>query len=150
LLSLLVRFCVLPHYPSWLVLSFLFSPLLRANISSTVQYLSSWIAGRGAVALNGLMEDMATAEISRTQLWQWYQYQVDFTRADGTTAKLTPETFQEIFESTVSSIQKQNEIPYAIEYIPLASQLLLEMVKSSTCDEFIQDRAYCHLNRAGK
>ncbi|WP_329107845.1 malate synthase A [Micromonospora sp. NBC_01699] len=44
---------------------------LRNNISVGIQYLASWLAGTGAVAINNLMEDAATAEISRSQVWQW-------------------------------------------------------------------------------
>ncbi|MEO6577796.1 MAG: malate synthase A, partial [Candidatus Limnocylindria bacterium] len=44
---------------------------VRANISVGLAYLASWLAGNGAAAINNLMEDAATAEISRSQLWQW-------------------------------------------------------------------------------
>ena len=44
---------------------------LRANVSVALQYLESWLGGNGAVAINNLMEDAATAEISRAQIWQW-------------------------------------------------------------------------------
>ena len=44
---------------------------VRANVSIALQYLDSWLAGNGAAAINNLMEDAATAEISRSQLWQW-------------------------------------------------------------------------------
>jgi malate synthase len=44
---------------------------LRNNISVGLQYLSSWLGGNGAVAIFNLMEDAATAEISRSQVWQW-------------------------------------------------------------------------------
>jgi malate synthase len=44
---------------------------VRSNISVGIQYLESWLRGVGAVGINGLMEDAATAEISRSQLWQW-------------------------------------------------------------------------------
>ncbi len=47
---------------------------LRANVSVLVRYLDAWLDGLGAVALDGLMEDAATAEISRCQLWQWIQH----------------------------------------------------------------------------
>ena len=47
---------------------------LRNNVSVTFQYLSFWLAGRGAAAINYLMEDAATAEISRSQLWQWIRH----------------------------------------------------------------------------
>jgi malate synthase len=44
---------------------------VRTNVSVALQYLDSWLSGNGAAAINNLMEDAATAEISRSQLWQW-------------------------------------------------------------------------------
>ncbi|HXI97239.1 MAG TPA: hypothetical protein VNG04_14005, partial [Candidatus Acidoferrum sp.] len=44
---------------------------LRMNISVGIQYIESWLRGVGAAAINNLMEDVATAEISRSQVWQW-------------------------------------------------------------------------------
>jgi len=44
---------------------------LRSNISVGLQYLEAWLRGNGAVGINNLMEDAATAEISRSQIWQW-------------------------------------------------------------------------------
>ena len=57
---------------------------LRANVAVGFQYVSFWLGGRGAAAINSLMEDAATAEISRTQLWQWVHHGVTLDRrADG-------------------------------------------------------------------
>jgi malate synthase len=47
---------------------------LRLNISVALQYMNAWLLGNGAVAINNLMEDAATAEISRSQLWQWLHH----------------------------------------------------------------------------
>ena len=44
---------------------------LRANVSVGIQYLQAWLEGNGAVGIHNLMEDAATAEISRSQIWQW-------------------------------------------------------------------------------
>src|SRR5215218_3480993 len=44
---------------------------LRANVEVAIRYLAAWLAGNGAVGIHGLMEDAATAEISRSQVWQW-------------------------------------------------------------------------------
>jgi malate synthase len=44
---------------------------VRLNVSVAMQYLDAWLGGNGAAAINNLMEDAATAEISRSQLWQW-------------------------------------------------------------------------------
>ena len=56
---------------------------LDTNISVGLRYVASWLAGTGAAAIDDLMEDAATAEISRAQVWQWVHHQV--TLADGTT-----------------------------------------------------------------
>jgi malate synthase len=48
---------------------------VRGNISVALQYLAAWLGGSGAVAINNLMEDAATAEIARSQLWQWIRHQ---------------------------------------------------------------------------
>ena len=47
---------------------------LRNNVSVGIQYLAAWLQGSGAVAINNLMEDAATAEISRSQIWQWLRH----------------------------------------------------------------------------
>jgi malate synthase len=44
---------------------------VRQNVAIALQYLDAWLGGNGAAAINNLMEDAATAEISRSQLWQW-------------------------------------------------------------------------------
>jgi malate synthase len=56
---------------------------VRANIDVALQYIEAWLRGSGAVAIHNLMEDAATAEISRSQLWQWVQREVRL--ADGST-----------------------------------------------------------------
>jgi malate synthase len=55
---------------------------LRNNVSVALQYLASWLGGNGAVAIFNLMEDAATAEIARSQVWQWVHNDVDLD--DGT------------------------------------------------------------------
>jgi malate synthase len=55
---------------------------LRSNVSVALQYVEAWLRGNGAVAINNLMEDAATAEISRSQVWQWIHNSVHL--PDGT------------------------------------------------------------------
>jgi malate synthase len=50
---------------------------VRTNVSVALQYLAAWLDGNGAAAINNLMEDAATAEISRSQLWQWRVHRVE-------------------------------------------------------------------------
>lgn len=49
---------------------------VRLNVSVALQYLNAWLGGNGAAAINNLMEDAATAEISRSQIWQWIYHEV--------------------------------------------------------------------------
>ncbi|MBM4435150.1 MAG: malate synthase A [Chloroflexi bacterium] len=52
---------------------------LRTNVSVGIQYIASWLRGTGAAAINNLMEDAATAEISRSQVWQWVRHGASIT-----------------------------------------------------------------------
>ncbi len=61
---------------------------LRTNVNVGFQYVSFWLTGRGAAAINSLMEDAATAEISRTQLWQWVHHGVELEDGRVVTADL--------------------------------------------------------------
>jgi malate synthase len=47
---------------------------LRSNVAVAFQYISFWLAGRGAAGINNFMEDAATAEISRSQIWHWIRH----------------------------------------------------------------------------
>jgi malate synthase len=61
---------------------------VRSNVSVALQYLEAWLRGNGAVAINNLMEDAATAEISRSQVWQWIHNGVRTAEGTGITADL--------------------------------------------------------------
>ncbi len=61
---------------------------LRNNVSVALQYLAAWLGGLGAVAISGLMEDAATAEISRSQIWQWVANDVVLDTGDTVTPDL--------------------------------------------------------------
>src|SRR2546429_754295 len=73
---------------------------LRNDISVGVQYLASWLRGTGAVAINNLMEDAATAEISRSQVWQWLHN--DVTLAD-TGRRVTKELVERLTDEEVGA-----------------------------------------------
>ena len=68
---------------------------VRTNISVGVQYLAAWLRGSGAVPIHNLMEDAATAEISRAQLWQWLHHGVKLEDGRMMTQALMDELFAE-------------------------------------------------------
>ena len=63
---------------------------LRNNVSVALQYLAAWLGGTGAVAIYNLMEDAATAEISRSQIWQWVHHGVAARRGGRRHARAGP------------------------------------------------------------
>jgi malate synthase len=77
---------------------------LRTNVSVGVQYLEAWLRGSGAVPIFNLMEDAATAEISRAQVWQWIRHP-DGKLSDG--RKVTKELFRQVLSEELMKIKKE-------------------------------------------
>ncbi len=76
---------------------------LRSNINVGIQYISSWLRGNGAAAIHGMMEDAATAEIARGQIWQWVHHAA--TLDDGRT--ITPELVRELETAELEKIRQE-------------------------------------------
>ena len=76
---------------------------LRHAIRVALRYLESWLGGQGCVPIDHLMEDAATAEICRAQVWQWLHHGTDL--ADGT--PVTPARFRRLLDDEVRKIQAQ-------------------------------------------
>jgi malate synthase len=76
---------------------------LRTDVSVGFQYISFWLGGRGAAAINSLMEDAATAEISRAQIWHWVRHGA--TLADGRT--VTADLVREVLDQETAKIREQ-------------------------------------------
>jgi malate synthase len=74
---------------------------LRSNISVGIQYVESWLRGQGAVGINNLMEDAATAEISRSQVWQWLHNDVELAGGQ----RVTRELVERIVEEEMAAIR---------------------------------------------
>jgi malate synthase len=68
---------------------------LRANVEVAIRYLAAWLIGNGAVGIHGLMEDAATAEISRSQVWQWINAGAVLDTGDTVTADLVRRVIEE-------------------------------------------------------
>lgn len=108
---------------------------LRMNIDVGIQYLGSWLAGNGCVPIHNLMEDAATAEISRSQIWQWIRSpkgKLD----DG--RKVTVEMVRGMIPGVLDDIRKEhgdatfNRMPYK-----QAAQIIEQMVTAETFTEFL-------------
>jgi malate synthase len=112
---------------------------LRNNVAVGLHYLASWLGGNGAVAIFGLMEDAATAEISRSQVWQWLHLGVEL--ADG--QKVTPDLVDRVIDEELASI-RDTVGDEAFEYgrYPEARDLYREMAMSDDFAEFLTLPAY--------
>lgn len=106
---------------------------LRVNCSVGVQYIASWLRGNGAAPINHLMEDAATAEISRTQVWQWIRHPEGKVE-DG--RKITADLVDQVLEEELHKLQEQfgNDV-YANGRFEEAASLFRRLVLN---DEFIE------------
>ena len=109
----------------------------RANISIGLSYLASWLAGNGAAAINNLMEDAATAEISRSQLWQWRTHAIPLD--DGN--PLTAERYAAIRDEELATLRTSlPDFPWTD-----AAALLDDLVLSDDFADFLTLAAYDRL-----
>ncbi len=79
---------------------------VRTNIEVGIRYVESWLRGNGAAAIHNLMEDAATAEISRSQIWQWINAGSTVRLADGTERTVTREWVQELMDQEFAAIER--------------------------------------------
>ncbi|HEV1285854.1 MAG TPA: malate synthase A [Bryobacteraceae bacterium] len=115
---------------------------LRLNIDVGIQYLESWLRGSGCVPIYNLMEDAATAEISRTQVWQWIHHGAQL--HDGRTVTL--ELVRDTTASVLSDLRSRaGAAAYDAGKFPLAAQLFEQMMVGKELTEFLTLEAYRYL-----
>ncbi|MCB0150453.1 MAG: malate synthase A, partial [Caldilineaceae bacterium] len=110
---------------------------LRLNISVALQYMNAWLMGNGAAAINNLMEDAATAEISRSQIWQWIHHGARLDDGRPVTRSLYEQLRnEELVKLGGTSAGRYEE----------AAELLDELCLSDQFIEFLTLIAYSHLD----
>ena len=112
---------------------------LRENIRVGVQYIEAWLRGRGAVPLYNLMEDAATAEISRGQIWQWIRHKA--TLADG--REVTPALFRQVLDEEMAALKQT--LPgdaFGAGRFAEAIRIFTDMSLSDGFEEFLTLPAY--------
>lgn len=117
---------------------------VRTNIDVGIQYMAEWLLGNGCVPIYNLMEDAATAEISRTQLWHWVHHPQGILD-DG--RKVTLELFRNLMQEEMEQIcDVVGDECFGEGKYNLASQLFDEIISSDELEEFLTLRAYPHLD----
>jgi malate synthase len=103
---------------------------LRANVSVAFLYISFWLAGRGAAAIDNLMEDAATAEICRSQIWQWIRHEARVEEGQTVTVELVSQILDEETERIRAEVGEEvwaagrpNETRAVFERVALGEDL---------------------------
>lgn len=117
---------------------------VRTNVRVAILYLEAWLRGLGCVPIANLMEDAATAEISRTQLWQWLHHSA--TLADG--RLIDADLYREIRRSELESIRDDvGEREWRLGWIPVAAEILDKLILDTELQDFLTIPAYEELLR---
>ncbi|KUG06802.1 malate synthase A [Solirubrum puertoriconensis] len=112
---------------------------MRQNIDVALRYLGAWISGNGCVPLYNLMEDAATAEISRVQLWQWLHTPGTVLADD---RYVTSELYRELLQDIVDKLRREVGEDTYQEYYRPAVHLLDRLVLAEKCADFLTLPAY--------
>jgi malate synthase len=116
---------------------------LRNNINVGIQYIEAWISGNGCVPLHNLMEDAATAEISRTQLWQWLRHGAVMKDK----RKVTRELVLQIVDEELATIRKElGDTRYYSGRFAEAAGIFARMSTATQCADFLTLPAYAYLD----
>lgn len=107
---------------------------VRLNLTVALQYLASWLSGNGCVPIRNLMEDAATAEICRAQLWQWLRFSAMVNGNTPLTSDLLRTWLDEEYAAIVSPTNEKSML--------LARQLLEQLIFSPDFDDFLTLKAY--------
>lgn len=111
---------------------------VRGNISVAVEYLAQWLSGRGAVPISNLMEDAATAEICRAQLWQWIRHGTPVAMAEGGEAPLTEERFGRMMQDEIARIlDRLGPGGFHRGHYASAARIVQDAVTAQTLPDFI-------------
>jgi malate synthase len=115
---------------------------LELNIDVGIQYLESWLRGNGCVPIYNLMEDAATAEISRAQLWQWAKYGARMNDGTPVSVAVVTGAIPKVLDKLK---QRIGEKAFGAGRYELAAHMFQEMTASEEFPEFLTIPAYQHL-----
>lgn len=116
---------------------------LRNNVSVSLQYMAAWLDGNGCVPINNLMEDAATAEIARAQIWQWIHHPGGVLN-DG--RKITSELFRELLDEERERLKNAlGREAYESRSFGAAARLLDEITLAREFSTFLTLAAYRRL-----
>ena len=116
---------------------------LRKNLDVALRYLATWLGGTGCVPIYDLMEDAATAEISRAQVWQWLRHGVRLQDGRAVTAGLVQQTLSELVDTLPERVGAEGA---GRPQFSLAGRILGELTTGAEFAEFLTTVAYQYLD----
>lgn len=120
---------------------------VQTEISSAIEYLANWLSGRGAVPIANMLEDAATAEASRAQLWQWIRHGANIQLADGGERVLTRAWLGDLVQAEIISIlDRIGPNGFHRGHYASAAHILQQAVSQDVLSDFITTSAYAVLN----
>jgi len=120
---------------------------LRGNVSVGVQYLAAWLGGNGAAGINNLMEDAATAEISRSQIWQWLNNEAQLASGEKVTKELVTSVVDEEYAALQAAV---GDDAAARGHLEAARKLFFECAVDPDFPDFLTLPAYEEVLREEK
>ena len=116
---------------------------VRTNIEVGIRYIAAWLCGRGAVPIHNLMEDAATAEISRSQIWQWLAHGADVQMESGKAETLTRTLYDRLYNEEIAKLTSElGPDAYAKGRFPEAAQIFTETATAQVLPDFLTIPAY--------
>ena len=116
---------------------------VRTNIDVGIRYIAAWLCGRGAVPIHNLMEDAATAEISRSQIWQWLTHGASVEMESGETEKLTTRLFERLYDEEIKKLSEEmGPQGFTEGRFVEASQIFSETATAQILPDFLTIPAY--------
>ena len=116
---------------------------VRTNIEVGIKYIAAWLSGRGAVPIHNLMEDAATAEISRSQIWQWLAHKATVKMEGGYSETLSRRLYDRLYNEEIMKITEELGADNYIDgRFPEAGELFDKSATAQILPNFLTIPAY--------
>ena len=118
---------------------------VRTNIEVGIRYIAAWLCGKGAVPIHNLMEDAATAEISRTQIWQWLRHGASVQMEGGFTETMTQRLYGKLLKKEVAALKSELGDTFESGRFEDAIDIFTQSAAGNDLPEFLTIPAYAIL-----
>lgn len=115
---------------------------VRTNIEVGIRYIAAWLCGRGAVPIHNLMEDAATAEISRSQIWQWLAHSATVQMDGGFTETFSQRLYERIYNEEITKLKTELGEAFETGRFEEAAKIFTKTATAQVLPDFLTIPAY--------